>query len=257
MPDVSARLPSLFVGHGEPPLAADPAWTGDLIKWGVAIGKPKAILVVSPHWERRPVTLGATTTVPLRHDFKGFPERYSRARYPAPGAPELAARVRELVTATGDKVDDFPDRGLDHGAYVPLMFLYPSFDVPILQITLPAITPGPVFALGRTLAPLRDEGILLIGTGSMTYNPRTGFTPTTPSWATTFDTWAGDALARGDIDALMAPENAPAFKQAHPRLDHFAPLWFAAGAADPGGPIHCPITGFWQGGFSKRSVQFG
>ncbi|MDP2312187.1 MAG: class III extradiol ring-cleavage dioxygenase [Pseudomonadota bacterium] len=251
-------MPALFVSHGDPPLAADPVWTSELIQWGAAIGRPTAILIVSAHWERRPVTIGATTTVPLRHDFKGFPDRYLRAQYPAPGAPALAERVRALLEATGERVDENPERGLDHGAYVPLMFLAPSFDVPVLQISLPAIVPAPVYALGRALAPLRDEGVLLIGSGSMTYNPRDGYQKATPPWAVEFDTWAGAALARGDIDALLAVEKAPAVKRAHPRLDHYAPLWFAAGAAaDMPGPITCPITGFWQGGFSKRSVQFG
>ncbi|MES2641737.1 MAG: class III extradiol ring-cleavage dioxygenase [Myxococcota bacterium] len=253
-----ARLPALFVSHGDPPLAADPVWTNELIQWGAAIGRPTAILVVSAHWERRPATLGATQPVPLRHDFKGFPERYLRARYAPPGAPALAERVRALLEASGERVDSAPDRGLDHGVYVPLMFLYPMADVPVLQLSLPSLVPATVFALGRTLAPLRDEGVLLIGSGHMTYNPRDGYLPATPPWATTFDTWAADTLARGDFDALLDIEKAPMVKRAHPRHDHLAPLWFAAGAAaDKPGPITFPVTGFWQGGFSKRSVQFG
>ena len=251
------RMPVLFVSHGEPPLAADPVWTSELIQWGAAIGRPTAILIVSAHWERRPPTLGATTPVPLRHDFKNFPDRYLRARYPAPGAPALAQRVRALLEAAGERVDENPERGLDQGAYVPLMFLYPGSDVPALQLSLPSLDPTALFALGRALAPLRDEGVLLIGSGSMTYNPRDGFSKVTPPWAAEFDTWVGETLARGDIDALLSLDKAPALKRAHPRVDHLAPLWFAAGAADPGGPITCPITGFWQGGFSKRSVQFG
>src|SRR5690242_19393955 len=115
----SGVMPSIFLAHGAPPLLDDPVWMGELAHWAGAMPKPKAILMISAHWERRPVTLGATTPVPLIYDFYGFPERYYTTKYAAPGAPELAARIRQLLGAS-QPVADAPDRGLDHGAYVPL-----------------------------------------------------------------------------------------------------------------------------------------
>jgi 4,5-DOPA dioxygenase extradiol len=130
----STRMPVIFAAHGAPILLDDEPWMGELATWAKAMPKPSSILVVSAHWEARPTTLGATTTVPLVYDFYGFPEKYYQTRYPAPGAPQLAARVRELLRQRSIAVADDPTRGLDHGAYVPLVAMYPQADVPVLQV---------------------------------------------------------------------------------------------------------------------------
>lgn len=126
--------------------------------------RPKSVLMLSAHWEERPVTLGATRTVPLVYDFYGFPARYYGVKYPAPGAPELARRARGLLGGPGPVAED-PERGLDHGAYVPLVAMYPEADVPVLQVSLPSMDAPTLFEMGRALAPLRREGVLIAGSG--------------------------------------------------------------------------------------------
>src|SRR5207249_6940256 len=135
---------------------------------GQRLPRPKAILVVSAHWESAPVTIGATSTVPLLYDFYGFPPEYYRVRYRSPGAPELAERVRRLLSDLTPIAED-PTRGLDHGAFVPLLFLYPKADVPVLQISMPSEDPLVLLAIGHRLAPLRDEGVLIMGSVFMTH----------------------------------------------------------------------------------------
>lgn len=251
------KAPVIFLAHGAPMLLDDARWMGELSTWANAMGKPTAVLMVSAHWESRPVTLAATRTVPLVYDFYGFPERYYQTKYPAPGAPDLASRVRALLTDAKQAVADEPTRGLDHGAYVPLVAMYPKADVPVLQVSLPSLDARELFSLGQALAPLRDEGVLIVGSGFLTHNMR-AFSDTTPAWASEFDSWAGDVLARRDFDALIDYRNkAPAVLTAHPRPEHFVPVLVAAGAASSGDKVTFPITGFFAGSFTKRSVQFG
>lgn len=149
---VQERMPALYLSHGAPPLADDPVWPGQLAAWSAALPRPRAVLMVSAHWEEAPLALGAVETVPLVYDFWGFPERYYRVRYAAPGAPALADAVRKLLRAPGLPVQDIPDRGLDHGAYVPLVEMYPDAGVPVLQISLPTLDPVRLMDLGRRLA---------------------------------------------------------------------------------------------------------
>jgi 4,5-DOPA dioxygenase extradiol len=256
----SARMPVLFAAHGAPVLLDDQLWMGELAAWARAMPRPRSILMVSAHWEQRPTALGATRTVPLVYDFHGFPQRYYQTQYPAPGAPELAARVRELLRERELSYTDEPTRGLDHGAYVPLVAMYPEADVPVLQISLPALDSDELFELGRALAPLRDEGALIFGSGFLTHNMRYAFQPGTPTWAREFDTWAAEALAQLDFDALKDfKERAPAATTALPTWEHYAPVLVSAGAvADDRARVQFPITGFWMdGAFTKRSVQFG
>jgi 4,5-DOPA dioxygenase extradiol len=222
--------------------------------------KPKSILIVSAHWEERPTTLGATHTRPLVYDFGGFAERYYRTQYPAPGAPQLAARVRDLLRQAGIALTEDPERGLDHGAYVPLVAMYPAADVPVLQISMPGLDAPGLFALGRALAALRDEGVLVFGSGFLTHNMRYAFRPGTPVWAHEFDSWVQDALSKFDVDALVDfKSRAPAVQLALPTWEHYAPVLVAAGAAAADRPsVAFPITGWWlDGAFTRRSVQFG
>jgi 4,5-DOPA dioxygenase extradiol len=256
----TGRMPVIFAAHGAPVLLDDAEWMRELASWAKAMPKPRSILMVSAHWEERPTALGATRTVPLVYDFFGFPEQYYKTKYPAPGAPELAARVRDLLRQKDIAYTDEPQRGLDHGAYVPLVAMYPAADVPVLQVSMPRLDPQELFALGQALAPLRDEGVLVFGSGFLTHNMRYAFKPGIPSWAKEFDAWVADALARLDADALMSfRDRAPGAEMALPTWEHYAPVLVAAGAAAGERPrTTFPITGFWMdGAFTKRSIQFG
>lgn len=252
------RMPALYLSHGAPPLADDPVWPGQLAAWSRDLPKPEAILMISAHWEEAPLAIGATTTIPLVYDFWGFPSHYYEVRYAAPGAPELAAKVRALLRGPDMPVQDFPDRGLDHGAYVPLVEMYPEADIPVLQISMPSLEPETLMHLGRTLAPLRDEGVLIVGSGFFTHNLRALQAPAVPNWSIDFDAWGNGALQAGDIDSLLDFQHkAPASQLAHPRTEHFAPLFVTLGAAHDQLDTHqSTIDGFWHG-LAKRSVQFG
>lgn len=208
--------------------------------------RPRAILIVSAHWESAPLTIGATHPVPLMYDFWGFPEHYYRVTYPAPGAPELAARVRALTGAPGTPVHEDPARGLDHGAYVPLKEMYPEADIPVLQISMPTLEPQRLLALGRRLAPLRDEGVLIVGSGFFTHN-LSGFSwgsspQDAPGWSKEFDAWGEEALRTGDIDALLDFEHASPVRADRPPQD--GALRTAVRDAGRGrGPAHRPAHG--------------
>lgn len=151
-------MPVIYLSHGAPPLADDPLWTRQLSDWSASMPKPSSVLMVSAHWEDDPLTLSATTTVPLFYDFYGFPQHYYEVQYPAPGAPALADEVERLLTDANQSVHRDQARGLDHGAYVPLVEMYPEADVPVLQISMPTLDPRTLFDIGRRLAPLRDQG---------------------------------------------------------------------------------------------------
>jgi 4,5-DOPA dioxygenase extradiol len=255
------QMPTIFLAHGSPLLLDDRAWVDELGLWAGALPRPTGILMLSAHWEQKPVTLGATAPVPLVYDFYGFPERYSQVQYASPGAPQLAVRVKQLL-GRSQPVFDEPARGLDHGAYVPLVAMYPHADVPVLQVSLPSLDPQALFALGRALAPLRDEGVLIVGSGFLTHNLRAAnFGPPAqpPAWASEFDSWVAEALARQDVDALLDyRQQAPGVRLALPTHEHFVPVVAAFGAAiDRPGPVTFPITGFAYGSMTKRSVQFG
>jgi len=256
----TGRMPVIFAAHGAPILLDDPVWMSELAAWSTAIPRPASILMVSAHWEQRPTTLGATRPVPLVYDFYGFPEKYYQTTYPCPGAPGLAARVRELLAQQRIGWADEERRGLDHGAYVPLVAMYSDADVPVLQISMPALDPDELFALGRALAPLRDEGVLVFGSGFLTHNMRFAFRPGIPEWARDFDAWVADALRRFDVDALKDfRRRGPEVALALPTWEHYAPLLVCAGAVGDDVPaVTFPITGFWMdGAFTKRSVEFG
>ena len=259
-PQRTAKMPVIFAAHGAPTLLDDVVWMAELAAWAHTMPRPASILMVSAHWEQAPARLGATATVPLLHDFAGFPAHYYETRYPAPGAPALADRVRGALRGHGIPVADEPARGLDHGAYVPLVAMYPDATIPVLQLSMPSLDPHELLRLGRALAPLRDEGVLVFGSGFLTHNMRFAFRPGTPGWAREFDDWAARAIADLDVDALVDFERrAPAARTALPTTEHYAPLLVALGAAADERPrVTFPITGWWMNGaFTKRSVQFG
>ncbi len=239
-------------------LLDDAPWVRELGDWAKALPRPEALVVVSAHWEERPLSIGATRPVPLIYDFYGFPEKFYHLAYPSPGAPAVARRVRELLAGRNIAWEDEPERGLDHGVYVPLMCMYPDADIPVLQLSLPSQDPKELFEVGRALAPLRDEGVLLIGSGFLTHNLRALSLRATPAWASEFDQWSAATLAARDVDALLDYKHrAPGVRESLPTHEHFVPVIVAAGAAGDSS-VTFPITGFWWGGaMTRRSVQFG
>lgn len=254
-------MPAVFIAHGSPLLLDDSQWVKELAAWSKAMPKPKAILMISAHWIDDPVTLGATRTIPLVYDFYGFPQKYYNVTYASPGAPELAKRVRQLLEAHGPVKSD-ESRGLDHGAYVPLVAMHPAADIPVLQVSIPTMEPKALLAMGRALAPLRQEGVLIAGSGFLTHNMRAldwSEGARTPAWASEFDAWANDAFSRRDVDALATyRERAPGVRMALPTHEHFVPALVAAGASlDRNEAVTMPISGFTYGSFTKRSLQFG
>lgn len=254
----AAPMPALYIGHGAPPLLDDPLWSSQLAAWAGDLPRPSAVLIVSAHWESAPMMLSADRA-PLVYDFSGFDPKYSRATYRTPSAAALATRVAAMVP-DHEPVHQHATRGLDHGAWVPLSIMYPAGDVPVLQLSLPTDDPVRLMELGRRLRPLRDEGVLIIGSGFLTHGlpflTDWSLDATAPGWSAEFDAWAGEALARGDVDELAAfRTRAPGMPYAHPTVEHYSPLFVTLGAAtDPEVPGEQVIDGFWLG-LSKRSLQ--
>jgi 4,5-DOPA dioxygenase extradiol len=254
-------MPALFISHGAPPLVEDERWTRELRELAARLPRPRQILIVSAHWEAAPVMVGATQPVPLVYDFGGFPQRFYEATYAAPGAPRLAETVAAMMPDGQEVVRT--DRGLDHGAYVPLSVMYPDADIPVLQMSLPTLEPDALLDLGRRLRDLRDDGVLIIGSGFTTHGlpflSREHWRSTDappPGWSEEFDAWAREAFARGDVDTLAAfRDHAPGMPFAHPTIEHFAPLFVALGAGvAPDAVPEQVIDGFWMG-LAKRSLQ--
>jgi len=258
----SRPLPAIYLGHGAPPLLEDAGWMGQLGDWATHLAQPTSILIVSAHWQTAPIALSATRRVPLVYDFYGFPDHYYAMTYDAPGAPELAAKVKSLMPAN-EPVLERETRGLDHGAWVPLKAMYPDANIPVLQMSMPDLDPRHLFEVGRRLAPLRDEGVLIVGSGFLTHGLPFAHDyfmgkPGAPEWSKEFDGWAREALDRGDLDELFAfREKAPGMPYAHPTVEHFAPLFVTLGAvAKPDAPPEHRIEGFAYG-LSKRSFETG
>jgi 4,5-DOPA dioxygenase extradiol len=257
---IETRMPIAFAAHGAPLLALDQKKGSELWAWAKTMPRPLAILVLSPHWQTRDPTIGATRALPLLYDFSGFPEALSRIEYPAPPAPEVALRIEQLAAARVT-LGRSPDRKLDHGAWVPLVHMYPNADVPLVQLSLPRREPGELFDLGRLLAPLADEGVLILATGVLVHNLRSvdynGAAPT-PAWAREFDAWCEDVLLRSDFDALVDFRvRAPKVGMAHPTEEHFLPILVAAGASSTRSRTATfPVTGFEYTSLSRRCVQF-
>lgn len=230
-------LPSLFVSHGAPTFALDPGLAGQgLATLGRTLSRPKAILVVSPHWMTRGVEVGTAVRPETIHDFGGFDPALYDIIYPANGQPEIAVRALELLSQAGWQASANPHRGLDHGTWVPLLHLFPQADVPVFQVSMPSdLDADSAFQLGRTLSPLADEGVLIVGSGSLTHNIHEFRNRHEDSEAYTseFSEWIQRAVLDGDIQRLLhALELAPHARRAHPTTEHFLPLLVALGAAN-------------------------
>ena len=253
-------LPALYIGHGAPPLLDDAEWMAQLASWTHTLPKPRGVLIVSAHWEAAPLMLSAPgAATPLVYDFGGFQQRYYTLTYPTPDASPLARDVAGLMPAVAP-VHQHPSRGLDHGAWVPLKVMYPLADVPVLQLSIPTSDPSLLLSLGARLRPLRESGVLIIGSGFLTHGlpfvtADMIYGSFVPGWSSDFDQWAAEALARGDVETLAGFRKAPGMPYAHPTADHFLPLFVTLGAAsDPSAPVETVIDGYWMG-FAKRSFQ--
>ena len=260
MPQTHAA-PVAFISHGAPTLATDLSAGADLRRWGQSLTRPTAIVTISAHWQTAAATIGTTSTQALIYDFSGFPDALYKVPYAAPGAPDLARRIAALLAPLGP-VGQSEQRSWDHGVWVPLLHLFPNADVPLLQVSLPRWSPKALFELGRRLAPLRREGVLVLASGGVTHNLRLiGARGPTPDWALAFDGWLVERLQTGDVDGLLDyGHKAPALRLAHPSEEHWTPMLVALGAAAEDGPlpkVQFPVTGWEYAHLSRRSVQFG
>ncbi len=257
------RQPALFLSHGTPMLGLqEDEYTQELQRFGASLApRPRAIVIVSAHGLSSPpvVELHAAEKPKLIYDFRGFPGELYLVEYPCPGAPDLAATLASRLSEAGFESAIETSGGLDHGVWVPLKIAFPAANIPVLQITMPyPAQPEQVLKLGRVLAPLRDEGVLVIGSGGMVHNlsklvwhQKHG--PAEP-WALEFDRWVCERLEARDVQALIHfEEEAPHGRLAHPEPEHFFPLFFTLGASAPGDRLHFIYRGFQYASLSMTS----
>ena len=257
------RLPSVFLAHGAPLSALG----GDdhaaaLRAFGETVQGAKAIVIVSAHWQQsRPLRITSWEHAPLIYDFGGFPEELYKITYPAPGSPILAARVAGMLEAAGQATRPQPDRGLDHGAWVPLRLAWPEAKTPVLQLSMPFLDPQELFQLGRALRPLRDDGIVVVASGGIVHNLRKvhleNKSAPVDDWAAEFDGWVADRVRDRKLDELLAYRSAgPHARLSAPTTEHFDPLFISLGAAYPDEKVETIFEGFQYGNLSMRSFAF-
>ena len=270
MSSKSKRMPTYFISHGGGPWP----WLDGQFKEAFKVlkssleampselpEKPKAILMVSGHWEEDGFTIMSSPNPGMLYDYSGFPEHTYRIKYPAPGSPELASRVRELLKAQGIESKFDPDRGFDHGMFAPLAVSYPNADVPVVQLSLRRdYDPAAHLALGRALAPLRDEGVLIIGSG-LSYHNLSKFNASAAVPSQEFDRWLQETLMKCPpeerVKRLFAWEKAPSARFAHPQEDHLIPLMVAVGAAEGDSAAICYHEDKVFGAVTASSFRFG
>lgn len=235
---MSSGMPSLFISHGAPTLALDGSPAADFLRrLGAQFPRPEAVVVASAHWTESGPVVTASERPSTIHDFRGFRPELYEIEYAAPGAPAIARRVRDLLVAAGFDCRSDAERGLDHGAWVPLSLMYPEADVPVLQLALqPDEGPSYHYELGRALRPLLADGVLILGSGSLTHNLREiqfdDESAAPPAWTTEFRDWMAGCLSGGDLPALLDYRaRAPHAARNHPTEEHLLPLFVAMGAA--------------------------
>lgn len=238
-----ARMPTYFISHGGGPWPWMPDWRAmfanleaSFVQMTKDLGQPpKAILMISGHWEEDSFAVMTSPKPPMVYDYSGFPPHTFQIRYPAPGAPDLAQRAAKLIEAAGLPVSLNDRQGYDHGTFVPAYIMYPDADVPLFQISLRhGYSPAEHLALGRALAPLRDEGILIVGSGLSYHNLRL-FGPGAKEPSEAFDAWLNDAMNKAPVErsaAMLNWEQAPYARICHKEEDHLVPLFVALGAAE-------------------------
>lgn len=254
-------LPAIFISHGSPDLLLQSTPSVDFLKQlGTQLGTPTAILVVSAHWMTHTPTVSSAIAIETIHDFGGFPASLYQMRYNAPGAPALAEQVAKALVAAGLSVEIDPHRGLDHGAWEPLMLMYPDATIPVTQLSIqPRLGTAHHLQLGRALTELRQAGVLILASGAATHNLRMfgayELNDPPPTWVTDFDQWLSRAIAHNDIDALINyRQQAPNATQNHPSEEHFLPLFVALGA---GGNHNTQLhSSFTYGVFSMAAYAF-
>ena len=259
----AGRMPVLFVGHGSPLNAIeDNVWSRALRGLAATLPAPRAILSVSAHWYVAGTFLTGDERPRTIHDFAGFPPELFAVRYPAPGDPALADRVVRLLGPGRAAVRE--DWGLDHGTWSVLRHLRPAADLPVVQLSVDFRAPAPVhLELGRALRPLRDDDVLVMGSGNVVHNLAHALTSqrrgdlATPDWAREFDAAVAHAASAHDDDALTRALEGEAGRRAHPTPDHYLPRLYVAGAADAAVPVTFPVTGFDLGSLSMRAVRMG
>jgi 4,5-DOPA dioxygenase extradiol len=260
---LTGRMPVLFVGHGSPMNAIeDNEWSRGFRALGGLLPRPKAILAVSAHWFVPGTFLTGNEQPETIHDFSGFPRALYAMKYPAPGHVALARQVVALLGPYQASVRT--DWGIDHGTWSVLVHLFPAADCPVIQLSIDTrLAPEAHVAIGRALAPLRDEGVLVMGSGNVTHNLphamrmlRTGDTAT-PPWAQAFDSDVARAAEQHGVDLLARIVDTENGRLCHPTLDHYLPVLYAAGAADGRDPVRFPITGFDLGSVSMRAILYG
>lgn len=258
-------MPVVFISHGSPMLAVeDDDSTAALRRMGEDLPRPRAIVVVSAHWEAAsPIRVGSIARPPLIYDFSGFPEELYRQEYPCPGDPVLASDIVKRFAAANVTATLDAHRGLDHGAWVPMRHLYPGADIPVLEVSLPMPrTPAELLAMGRALAPLRDDGILIVGSGGVVHNlRRVRFhdkqAPVDP-WARDFDRWIRDRLGDPDVETIVDyRKRAPSADLAVPTTEHFDPIFVVLGARREGDRVSDRYEGFQYGNLSMRCFSLG
>ena len=253
--------PSLFISHGSPMFALEPGQLGpNLRAIGQALRGITAVLVVSPHWQTRGVRVGTSAAPETIHDFGGFPTPLYQLQYPAPGAPTLAQDAARLLEQAGFAVALDERRGLDHGAWVPLRYLFPQADMPVFQVSLPQdIDAAGALRLGQALAPLRERGVLVVGSGSLTHNLYEFRQQIrNPEYAQDFADWVRDAVAARDVAALVDyRRRAPQAERAHPTEEHYLPLLVAVGASADTDAARLVKGGMTYGVLSMDSFAFG
>jgi 4,5-DOPA dioxygenase extradiol len=257
------RQPALFVSHGSPTLPLERGPAVDFLRQlGGALDRPRAILSVSAHWDTDRPAVSAAERPETIYDFYGFPPELYRLRYPAPGAPQLAGRVSDLLQKKGMKTDIDPGRGLDHGAWTSLFLMFPEADIPVTQLSIQSrLGPAHHVKLGEALRPLRDEGVLIMASGGATHNLRElSFhrgSPVPQAWTTEFNEWLADALlARRTEDLVAYRGKAPHAVRNHPTDEHLIPLFVALGAGDAAGATERLHTSISSGVISMDAYRF-
>ena len=257
-------LPTIFVSHGAPTWAIEPGIIGPrLAALAGSLPRPRAILVVSPHWMSGELRVTTNATPKTVHDFGGFPRQLYNIQYPAPGSPDTAQQVMTALKDHGYTVQADAEEGFDHGAWVPLRYMYPDADVPVIQLSMRIHDrPEACFKIGQSLAALREQGILIIGSGSLTHNLyefRQGQDHHPETYVKAFAFWVREALERGDVDALLDyRRRAPHAERAHPTEDHLLPLFFALGAASSDRvDVRCIEGGITHGVLAMDAFLFG
>ena len=258
--NTESRFPVLFVSHGSPRLLqVEGEDTRSILKLSAQVPRPRAIVVVSAHWINAPVGITCSAQLDTIHDFGGFAAELYQKQYPARGDAALSQRIADLLKVNDIAARLDEQRGLDHGAWVPLMLMYPEADIPVVQVSLPAGSLEQQVQIGKALQPLRDEGVLIIGSGGSLHNlSEMNTSGVTDQWAKDFEEWLRQSIEDNQFDNLISPEKFPRdFQRAHPSIEHYVPIivaWAAADSSQPGERIH---HSFSYGNLGMSHYRFG